>query len=152
MQSHNCAILTGSLPLSVDTKLSGSFTGAAIWTEPSISTWIFFPLCISLQRPGEQVKIKMKLKQKSCYARYQITPKNQQPIINRGGMITPGSKSKKAVSAQGKKWSSHLTRGVIRVHALGHMAFDSPESSRAWPDSQLLSVPEGKMPKQEPIW
>lgn len=98
------------------------------------------------------MKIKTELKQKSCYARYQITPKKQQPIINRAGMITPGSESKKAVSAQGKKRSSHLTCGVIRVHALGHMAFDSPESSRAWPDSQLLSMPEGKMPKQEPIW
>lgn len=97
------------------------------------------------------MKIKTELKQKSRYARYQITPKKQQPIINRGGMITPGSKSKKAVSAQGKKRSSHLTRGVIRVHALGHMAFDSPESSRLGLTVSFFLSPRAKCPSKNPF-
>lgn len=66
-------------------------------------------------------------------------------------MITPGSKSKKAVSAQGKKRSSHLTRGVIRVHALGHMAFDSPESSRLGLTVSFFLSPRAKCPSKNPF-
>lgn len=68
-------------------------------------------------------------------------------------MLTPGSKSKKVLLDQRKKQSCHLT-GVytyVCVCALGHMTFDSPESSEALPDSQLLSVPEARISTQKPI-
>lgn len=42
-------------------------------------------------------------------------------------------------------------RKYICVHALGHRTFDSPESLKALPDSQLLSVPEARTSKQKPI-
>lgn len=73
-------------------------------------------------------------------------------VSNRGGMLTPGSKSRKVLSDQGKKQSCHLTGVYIHVHALGHMTFDSPESSEALPDSQLLFVPEARIYKEKPIW